>query len=181
MKNPSANAGDIRDEGLIPELGRSPGGRHSNSLQYTCLENPHRQRSLIGYVHGVTKSQTRLRDLAQHPSVLALERSSSRSRGAMATLEYVMVCGLWLSLHRQSSELLLTCCLCVRNGCPCLAQMPLMSESALSLTVSLFPQPLLFPHHVELCCRAGRSHADSWSVSRASCSSLAAASGQGCL
>ena len=126
-------------------------------------------------VHGVAKRQTWLRDLAQHPSVLDLERSSRRSRGAVATLEYVMVCGLWPSLYRQSSELLLTCCLCVRNGCPCLAQMPLMSESPLSLTVSLFPQPLLFPHHVELCCRAGRSHVDSWRESRAGCGSLAAA------
>ena len=39
LKNPSANAGDIRDEGLIPESGRSPGGRHNNPLQYSFLEN----------------------------------------------------------------------------------------------------------------------------------------------
>ena len=40
VKNPPANAGDIRDAGLIPGLGRSPGGGHGNSLQYSCLENP---------------------------------------------------------------------------------------------------------------------------------------------
>ena len=40
VKNPPANAGDIRDTGLVPGLGRSPGGRHGNSLQYSCLENP---------------------------------------------------------------------------------------------------------------------------------------------
>ena len=40
VKNPSANAGDIRDVGLIPRLGRSPGGGHGNPLQYSCLENP---------------------------------------------------------------------------------------------------------------------------------------------
>ena len=34
-----ANAGDIRDAGLIPGSGRSPGGGHGNSLQYSCLEN----------------------------------------------------------------------------------------------------------------------------------------------
>ena len=34
-----ANAGDIRDMGLIPGWRRSPGGRHSNPLQYSCLEN----------------------------------------------------------------------------------------------------------------------------------------------
>ena len=40
VKNPPANAGDIRDTGLIPELGRSPGEGHRNPLQYSCLENP---------------------------------------------------------------------------------------------------------------------------------------------
>ena len=39
-KNPPANAGDIRDTGSIPGLGRSPGGRHGNSFQYSCLEKP---------------------------------------------------------------------------------------------------------------------------------------------
>ena len=37
------------DLGLIPGLGRSSGGVHANPLQYSCLENPHRQRSLVGY------------------------------------------------------------------------------------------------------------------------------------
>ena len=40
VKNPPANAEDIRGKGLIPELGRSPGGGHGNPLQYSCLENP---------------------------------------------------------------------------------------------------------------------------------------------
>ena len=40
VKNPPVNAGDIRDVGLIPGLGRSPGGGHGNPLQYSCLENP---------------------------------------------------------------------------------------------------------------------------------------------
>ena len=40
VKNPPANVGDTRDTGLIPGLGRSPGGGHGNSLQYSCLENP---------------------------------------------------------------------------------------------------------------------------------------------
>ena len=37
------------DLGLIPGSGRSPGGQHGNALQYSCLENPHGQRSLAGY------------------------------------------------------------------------------------------------------------------------------------
>ena len=40
VKNPSAKAGDIRDTGLIPGLGRSPGGGHGIPLQDSCLENP---------------------------------------------------------------------------------------------------------------------------------------------
>ena len=40
VKNPPANAGDIRDVGLIPGSGRFPEGGHDNLLQYSCLENP---------------------------------------------------------------------------------------------------------------------------------------------
>jgi len=49
VKDLPANAGDIRDVGLIPELGRSLEGGHGNPLQYSCLENPHGKRSLVGY------------------------------------------------------------------------------------------------------------------------------------
>ena len=45
-KESTCNVGDL---GSIPGLGRSPGGRHGNPLQYSCLENPHGQRSLAGY------------------------------------------------------------------------------------------------------------------------------------
>ena len=45
-KESSCNAGDL---GLIPGLGRSPGAGNGNPLQYSCLENPHGQRSLLGY------------------------------------------------------------------------------------------------------------------------------------
>ena len=45
-KESTSNA---RDLGSIPGLGRSPGGGHGNPLQYSCLENPHGQRSLVGY------------------------------------------------------------------------------------------------------------------------------------
>ena len=40
VKNLPANAGDLRDEGSIPGLGRSPGEGHGNPIQYSCLENP---------------------------------------------------------------------------------------------------------------------------------------------
>ena len=43
------NTCHVRDLGSIPGLGRSPGGGHANLLQFTCLKNPHGQRSLPGY------------------------------------------------------------------------------------------------------------------------------------
>ena len=49
VKNPPASAGDVRDVGLIPRSRRSPGEGRSNPLQYSCLENPHGQRSPVGY------------------------------------------------------------------------------------------------------------------------------------
>ena len=48
VKNPPAKAGDTRDSDSIPASGRSPGGGHGNPLQYSCSENPHGQRSLVG-------------------------------------------------------------------------------------------------------------------------------------
>ena len=42
VKNPPANAGDVRDMGSVPGLGRSSGGGHGNPLQYSCLEEPGR-------------------------------------------------------------------------------------------------------------------------------------------
>ena len=50
IKNPPASAGDIRDMGLILGSRRSPGGGHSNPLQYSCPENPmDGERSLADY------------------------------------------------------------------------------------------------------------------------------------
>ena len=55
-KESACNAGDPC---LIPGLRRSPGGGHGNPLQYSCLENPHGQRSLVGYSpRGLKESDT---------------------------------------------------------------------------------------------------------------------------
>ena len=51
VKNPPASAGDVRDAGSIPGLGRSPGGGHGNPL-----ENPMDRVAWKAIVHGVTKS-----------------------------------------------------------------------------------------------------------------------------
>ena len=66
VKNPPANAGDMRDMGLIPGLGRSPGGEHGNPLQYSCLENPMDRGAWLATVHWVAKSQTWLKWLRIH-------------------------------------------------------------------------------------------------------------------
>ena len=76
MKNSSATAGDTRDPGLIPGYGRSPGGGHGNPLHYSCLENPHGQKSLMVIVHRVKKSQTGLKQLSTHGHTCFYSRRS---------------------------------------------------------------------------------------------------------
>ena len=58
VKNPPANTGDIKDAGSVPGLGRTPGGRRGNPLQYSCLENPMDRGAWQATVHGVSKSWT---------------------------------------------------------------------------------------------------------------------------
>ena len=83
VKNLPAKAGDIRDTGLTPGSGRSPGGGCDNPLQYSCLENPMDRGAWKAAVHGVAEGQTQLsnftftfhfhalEEMATHSSVLA--------------------------------------------------------------------------------------------------------------
>ena len=76
VKNSPANAGDTGDSGSIPGLRRSPGGGHSNPLQYSCLENPHGQRSLVGYSPWGCKESNMTKHACNHclvASCLSLE------------------------------------------------------------------------------------------------------------
>ena len=66
VKNPPANAGDIRDMGSIPGLERSPEGGQSNPLQCSCLENPMDRGAWQAAVHRVAKSQTLLKQLSTY-------------------------------------------------------------------------------------------------------------------
>ena len=66
VKNPPANAGDVRDAGSIPGSGKSPGGGHGNPLQYSCLENPLDRGAWRAPLHEVIKSQTRLKQLSTY-------------------------------------------------------------------------------------------------------------------
>ena len=85
-KESTCNAGDL---GSIPGLGRSPGGGHGNSFQYSCLEHPHGQRSLEGYSPWGHKSS----DTTERISTYIL-------RGNSESL-------LWLSLN-QSLKILIS-------------------------------------------------------------------------
>ena len=58
VKNPPVNAKDLRDAGLIPGSGKSPGGGHGNPLQCSCLENPRDRGAWCATVQGVTQSRT---------------------------------------------------------------------------------------------------------------------------
>ena len=66
VKNLPASAGDVRDVGSIPGSGKSPGGGNGNPPQYSCLENPMDKGAWWATVHGVTKSQTQLKQLSMN-------------------------------------------------------------------------------------------------------------------
>ena len=55
VKNLPDEAKDVRDTGVIPESGRSPGGGHGNTLQCSCLENPLDRGAWWLQVHGVSE------------------------------------------------------------------------------------------------------------------------------
>ena len=66
VKNPLANAGDIRDTGSIPGSGRAPGDGHGNPLQYSCLEISINREVSWTTIHRVAKSRTQLKQLSTH-------------------------------------------------------------------------------------------------------------------
>ena len=72
VKNPPANAGDIRDGGLTPGSGRSSGGGNGNPLQYSCLEGPMDRADWWAMVCRIAKSQTQLKQLSVHTNTSSL-------------------------------------------------------------------------------------------------------------
>ena len=69
VENLPANAGDIRHAGLIPGLGRFPGGGHGNPLQYSCLESPMDRGVCPATVHRVAKRWTGLKQVSMHTCI----------------------------------------------------------------------------------------------------------------
>ena len=76
VKNLLANAGGLRGAGLIPGLGRSPGGGHGNPLQYSCLENLMDRGAWQATVHRVAKSRT---EAIAQPSTATAQLDNLRS------------------------------------------------------------------------------------------------------
>ena len=72
VKTPVATVGDKRDRGLIPGSGKSPGGSHGNPLQYSGLENPHGQSSLVGYSPRGCKDSDTTEQLTQHREMVLM-------------------------------------------------------------------------------------------------------------
>ena len=81
VKNPPANAEEVRDVGWIPGSGRSPRGEHGYPLQYSCLENPMYRGVWQATVHRVTKSQTRLKRLSRHTPTFPANLAAQRVEG----------------------------------------------------------------------------------------------------
>ena len=82
VKNPPAIAGDIRDAGSITGSGRSPGGGHSNPLQYSCLENLMDRGAWWATVYRITKSQTQLNRLISTATVRQTPFIDAKTNGA---------------------------------------------------------------------------------------------------
>ena len=79
VKNPPANAGDIRDSGSIPGWGRSPGEGNDHPLQYSCLENPMDRGAWRAAVPGITKSE-KTEQLSTLEHTHTQEKEASRTR-----------------------------------------------------------------------------------------------------
>ena len=112
IKNPPASAGDVRDLGLVPGLGRSPGEGNGNPLQYFCLENPMDRGTWWTTVHGVTKGQTQLKWLSTHEYTKQTHRRRISSNGICRVR-------VGLSVQERSAEVLPgTPCGCRPGGLP---------------------------------------------------------------
>ena len=103
VKNLPANAGDIRDPGSIPGLGRSPGGGNGSPFQYSCLENPTHRGDCWATVHRVAKSQTWLKQLHTHPHIHVINRR--KFRGHPLFMSYL----IYIVSYQQSLQFFLVC------------------------------------------------------------------------
>ena len=102
VKNLPTNAGDLRDAGLIPGSGRSPGGGRGNPLQYSCLENPTDRGGSQATVHSVTELDTTEATAHVHGVCLTDGQASGLGCYVFIFLHIIMVSCL---LHVLNTEL----------------------------------------------------------------------------
>ena len=92
VKNPPANAGDIRDKGSIPGSRRSLGGGNGNPLQYSCLGNPMDRGAWRAPALGVTKSCTQLSTHEAHAMEERVSGLLKKHKGRISpTLENLVI------------------------------------------------------------------------------------------
>ena len=100
VKNPPVSAGDVRDVGLIPGSGRSPGGGNGNPFHYSCLQNPMDRGAWQATDHRVVKSWTQLNRLSLQAIL------SSKALPALNTPRYRSP-NTWRFLHHGTSRVTL--------------------------------------------------------------------------
>ena len=94
-KETACSAARHKDLGLIPGSGRSPGGGRGNPLQYSCLENPHAQRSLVGYSPGGCR-ELETTELKTAPGIFL---SVTCSQATLVSTWGASLVVRWLRLH----------------------------------------------------------------------------------
>ena len=105
MGFPGGSAGDIRDMDLIPASGRSPGVGHGNPVQYSCLENPHGQRSMVGYSPWGHKES----DMTEHTHTAIQCAFIYKTIKALRKISSMLQSFLLVQLHNLTWEVLLYC------------------------------------------------------------------------
>ena len=95
IKNLPADAGDPRDAGSVPGLGKSPGEGNGNPLQYSCLENPRDRGAWWAAIYGVAQSQTRLKRLCSSSRIII-----KYSTNALGEVHTGLSPSLWFVLRK---------------------------------------------------------------------------------
>ena len=112
VQNSSDSAGDLRDAGLIPGSGRSPGGGYGSPLQYPCLENSMDRGAWWATVHRVVRSWTRVKWLSMHPAPFVKKAAFSPLYSLCLFVKTQLTTWLTFELCRFTYMWVRCCCCC---------------------------------------------------------------------
>ena len=93
--NGKESACSVGDLGLIPGMGRAPGGGHGNPLQYSCLENFIDRRAWRATAHGVTERRTQLNDWLTHKSFSWVQEKINHEHSKVYAAEPLSYLSCW--------------------------------------------------------------------------------------